>query len=497
MTSSLCLGERPVTPARSRRLAEPPRSSHDHTVQFYETDAALLGELERFVGAALAAGDAAVVIATETHRTALAERLHARGFDIAHLRTLGRYVPLDAAATLAAFAPAGRPDAERFFNLIGDILARATAAAVGMQPRVAVFGELVALLCARGNYEAAIEVEEFGNDLTRAHRVSILCGYPLDCFASAADGEPMRRICEAHSGVVPGESYTALPDDDRRLRTIALLQQKARALEAEVEARKRAQRSLQLQEDALRERNRELREALAARDEFLSVAAHELKTPITSLRTFAQLLLRDARRGQGIAPERLERALTAIEEQTGKLDQLLARLLDTTQIEAGRLRIERVPTDLVSLVRAVVDRQTVSTEHRLVFEAPAYLDVVVDPVRFEQVVTNLLDNAVKFSPEGGTVMVELGREEGGGVRLAVTDHGVGIPPDQRDAVFDRLYQAHGDRHLSGMGLGLYVTREIVGSHGGEVRIEEPEHPGSRFAVVLPSSASASAVEPFG
>ena len=240
-------------------------------------------------------------------------------------------------------------------------------------------------------------------------------------------------------------------------------------------------------EQALRERNQELREAVATRDVFLSVAAHELKSPVTSLRGFAQLLLRDARRQRAIAPERLASALDVIELQTRKLTHLVARLLDTAQIEAGKLRIEPVRTDLVALVHAALAPHHGDVDHTFVFEGPAQLAAVVDPVRFEQGITNLLDNAVKFSPHGGRVTVGLEQGADGGIRLSVTDQGVGIPPDQHEAVFERFHQAHGAHHLSG--LGLHITREIVALHGGGVRIEELAHPGSRFVVALPPSCS--------
>jgi signal transduction histidine kinase len=494
MSLSLGLGERPVLLMPPTPWTGQPHRSHSHTVQFYETDAALLDELESYIGTALVFGDAAVVIATEEHRIGLAERLRARGLEVAHALGQGRYIALDAAETLAMCVPDGRPDRARFFDLVGNVLKRARAAALGEDPRVAAFGELVALLSAQGNHEAAIELEELWNELAMTHPFSLHCGYPVHYFVGEASGDPLRRICETHSGVIPCESYTALPDDDLRLRAVALLQQKAQALAAEVEERKQAERALRIQEEALRERNRELSAALAARDEFLSVAAHELKTPITSLRLFAQLLLNDARCGQAVAPERIERALHAIDLQTDKLNRLLARLLDTAQIETGRLRLDRLPTDLVALVRAVGERQVVGPVHTLIFDAPAHLAAVVDPVRFEQVVANLLDNAVKFSPNGGTVEVALGRDGDGSIRLSVTDHGVGIPPDQREAVFDRLHHAHGEPHLSGMGLGLYVTREIIQSHGGSVRIEDPGHPGCRFVVVLPPTSVGAQIE---
>lgn len=481
--------ERTATPGLAVDRYAVDRNAHPHSVQFYESDAALLDELERYVGDALAEGDSAVVVATPEHRSALAERLRSRVLDVAGAARQGRYLALDASETLAAIVRNGWPDAARFFDLIGGVLARARAAAGSKQRHVAVYGELVALLAGQGNDEAAIRLEELWNELQRTHAFSLHCGYPMSTFDRELYQGILERICASHSRVTPAESFTSLVGADQRGSAIVRLQQKARALEAEIQARKRVERMLHQQEEALRERNRELSAALAARDEFLSVAAHELKTPVTSLRIFAQLLLRDARRGQWSAPERVERALKAIESQTGKMGQLVERLLDTTQIEAGRLRIDPVPIDLVPFVGAIVARQELSADHALIFEAPEHLEAVVDPIRFEQVVTNLLDNAVKFSPNGGPVTVELGRTEDGGVRLSVTDRGVGIPPDQRAAVFDRLHQAHGERHLSGLGLGLYVTREIVESHGGCVRIEESAQPGTRFVVELPPAAA--------
>ena len=115
-------------------------------------------------------------------------------------------------------------------------------------------------------------------------------------------------------------------------------------------------------------------------------------------------------------------------------------------------------------------------------------EATVDPLRFEQVITNLLDNAVKFSPDGGRVTVGLGYDDDGGIRLSVTDEGVGIPPEQREAVFERFHQAHGAQHLSGLGLGLYITREIATLHGGCVWIEQPAHRGTRVVVALPPAA---------
>jgi signal transduction histidine kinase len=486
MSPSIRLGERmemvPLSPIASKATNGQPHTTplngHTHAVQFYETDAALLDELDEHIGSALEAGDAAVVVATEAHRLALDEHLRARGLDMATVATEGRYLTLDAGETLARCVPNGWPDVGGFFEIIGDALNRATAAATGKHPHVAVFGELVALLAARGQYEAAICLEELWNDLANKFAFSLHCGYPIGSFDRAKNGDPIARICAAHTRVMPGESYVRLVDETQHGGTIALLQQKARALESEVAERKRV-------EAELRERNRDLSAALAAREEFLSVAAHELKTPLTTLRAYAQLLLRDRNRERGVPPERLETALTAIDAQTRKLDRLLTRLLDVTQIEAGQLRVEPVRTDLAALVRSEVDFYHAGDAHDVVVNGPQHLDALVDPVRFEHVVTNLLDNAVKFSPRGGTVTVELGHDDDGKIRLSVTDQGVGVPPEQREAVFGRFYQAHGGPHLSGLGLGLFIAQEIVGLHGGTVCCDDPGHAGARFTVSLP------------
>lgn len=223
--------------------------------------------------------------------------------------------------------------------------------------------------------------------------------------------------------MIPTEGYTTLRTEEERLMAIALLQQKAQALETEIEEHKQARHALQ--------------RAIEARDAFLSVAAHELKTPITSLRGFAQLLLRDIKAKRDIAPQHLDAALSSIELQTGKLTRLISRLLDTAQIEAGKLRIEPETTDIASIVRSLLAQQG-SIDHTFVYDGPEHLEVLVDPIRFEQVITNLLNNAIKFSPHGGTVTVRLDQHPREGIRLSVTDHGLGIPPDRREAAFDRF-----------------------------------------------------------
>jgi signal transduction histidine kinase len=305
----------------------------------------------------------------------------------------------------------------------------------------------------------------------------------------------LERLCVAHTHVIPAESFTLIGTDEGRVRAIAMLQHKAKALETMMEERTTILSEQKRLERSVSAMTHQLHEAVAARDAFSSVAAHELKTPITGLRAYVQLLLKDVQHDREIPPPRLASALLAIELQTSKLSRLVARLLDSAQIDAGKLRIDPKNTDLVQLVQSALAQHSGGPDHTVLFDSPGSLEAEVDAIRFEQVVSHLLDNAIKYSPHGGSVIVGLSQTDPGGIELSVTDQGVGIPPDQRSHVFDRFHQAHGERHLSGLGLGLYVAREIVELHGGSVRIEEPEHAGSRFVVSLPTLVNRELIEP--
>jgi signal transduction histidine kinase len=234
---------------------------------------------------------------------------------------------------------------------------------------------------------------------------------------------------------------------------------------------------------------REAREAVGIRDEFLSVAAHELKTPLTGLLGFVQVLLRQSEREGGPDERVVRRALQAIERQSDRLSRLVSQLLDVSRIEGGRLVLERQMTDLASLVAGLAASLGAhASRHTLVVQAPTEVPALVDPLRLEQVVMNLLDNAIKYSPEGGRIDVQLSQPSPEMVRLAVRDRGIGIPPETRQQIFDRFYQAHTGNYMSGMGLGLYISRQIVELHGGSIRAEFPPDGGTCFIVDLPTSS---------
>jgi signal transduction histidine kinase len=242
---------------------------------------------------------------------------------------------------------------------------------------------------------------------------------------------------------------------------------------------------------------REARVAVSIRDEFLSVAAHELKTPMTSLRGYAQLLAREFEPGRAelASPERARRAAMTIQVQSDKLARLVGQLLDVSRIQSGKLAIERRTTDLTELVKDIVEAaRTQLRDHTLVARLPDELLLFVDPLRVEQVLTNLIDNAIKYSPDGGQIDVVLSTCGAESIQVSIRDHGVGVPPEHRAHIFDRFYQAHAGGPLTsmaGMGLGLYISRQIVEQHGGTIEAEFPDEGGTNIVVTLPLTRAVS------
>jgi len=235
---------------------------------------------------------------------------------------------------------------------------------------------------------------------------------------------------------------------------------------------------------------REAQEAIHMREEFLSLAAHELKTPLTGLRGYAQLLNRQLDKGDLSDLARFRRALDSILEQSDRLTHLVSRLLDVSRLDLGWLVIQPSVTDLTGLVEGVVRlAQANPNKHRVILKASDIpLVVMLDPIRFEQVVISLVDNAIKYSPEGGQVELQLDwLRDSDTITLRVTDQGLGIPVEHRQHIFDRFYQAHRGAYLGGMGLGLHIAQQIVTLHGGQITAEFPEEGGTHFIVTLPGN----------
>jgi signal transduction histidine kinase len=229
----------------------------------------------------------------------------------------------------------------------------------------------------------------------------------------------------------------------------------------------------------------EAQAAVQVRDTFLSIAAHELKTPLTALLGQAQVLQRRVKEEGGLTP-RNQRTLNVIVEQSLRLSRMIAALLDIRRIEHGQLTIEQVPLDLAALSRRVIDEiQPTLSYHEVVYTNDQPVMIVGDELRLEQVLYNLISNAAKYSAHQTTIMVEV-QQQGTEAELRVRDEGMGIPEASIPHLFDRYYRVpHTQHHISGMGIGLYVVKEIISLHGGAIHVESVVGEGSCFTVRLP------------
>ncbi len=228
-------------------------------------------------------------------------------------------------------------------------------------------------------------------------------------------------------------------------------------------------------------------QAIGVRDQFLSIASHELKTPLTAMLGYTRLMQRRNERERFLA-ERDQRAINAIESQGRRLESLINLLLDLSRIETGHLQLDLAPLDLRELIERLVDEiQPTLDRHTIALDLPDQpVIVLADPLRLEQVALNLLQNAIKYSPFGGPVAVRLAQDQDQ-ARLEISDAGIGIPAEVLPRLFSRFYRAPNasELHISGTGIGLYVVREIVTRHGGTVEVASVEREGSTFTVRLP------------
>jgi PAS domain S-box-containing protein len=231
----------------------------------------------------------------------------------------------------------------------------------------------------------------------------------------------------------------------------------------------------------------EAQQAIAIRDQFFSIASHELKTPTTSILGYAQLLERRMLR-KAEPDERLQHPLQAIMQQTHRLNRLVLAMLDLSRVQTGQLRLTWGSVAVSSLIERVAQEARLTTDrHQITVTAPE--DPVVipgDDLRLEQVLYNLVQNAIKYSPQGGPITIALTLEPDS-IAIAVTDRGIGIPADEQPGLFQRFYRATNAAAttVSGLGLGLYIVQDIVSRHGGTISVASTEGLGSSFTINLP------------
>ncbi|WP_286191040.1 PAS domain-containing sensor histidine kinase [Comamonas sp. JC664] len=233
----------------------------------------------------------------------------------------------------------------------------------------------------------------------------------------------------------------------------------------------------------------EAQEAVRARDTFLSVASHELNTPLTSLMLNVHALRRDMETRAGGGPasaEALTGKVVAVQRQVSRLSSLVRELLDVSRITAGRLVLEREDLDLAALTREVVPRFSEDVARagcELHLDAQGPATGHWDRLRLEQVLQNLLSNAIKYG-RGSPIEVRVGADDAL-AWLSVKDHGMGIPPEGRARLFQRFERLASERHYGGLGLGLWIVKQIVDAMDGRIRVESTPGHGSTFTVELP------------
>lgn len=251
-------------------------------------------------------------------------------------------------------------------------------------------------------------------------------------------------------------------------------------LEAEIEERKKAEHEAR-QNQMLKEAAEEL---MAKKDEFMSIASHELKTPITSMKASLQILEKMVKTDKAL--EQASPFVETASRQVNKLTGIIQELLDVTKIQAGKLELNRTDFNLLTMVKECVEEcQFAAGKHIVLINGDAAITINADRNRLDQVLCNLLINAFKYSADKKEVTISFEKLNDDQVKVAVTDQGIGIPTDKTANIFDRFYRVEStSQNYSGIGLGLYISAEIVKRHEGQIGVESKSGEGSTFWFII-------------
>lgn len=220
------------------------------------------------------------------------------------------------------------------------------------------------------------------------------------------------------------------------------------------------------------------------KEEFISIASHELKTPITSLKAVLQLLNRMMKK-EDVITEKIATLANEAQLYTAKLIHLVEDLLNTSKYERGELHLEKIVFPLSHVIDGCCNHIKLDRKHYVTHSGDLDIEVYADRHKIDQILVNLVNNAVKYAPDSEEISISVERLENG-TKISVSDRGQGIPPEDIAHLFDRYYQVEkGERQSSGLGLGLYISAEIIKKHGGKIGVDSVLGKGSTFWFTLP------------
>jgi signal transduction histidine kinase len=466
-----------------------PFANHSsHSVQFYKDESLFISDLSRFIGGAIMAGDTAIVIATRPHRDSLSQRLQAIGLDLDRVSGRGCYIALDAAETLSKFMRNGWPDEKLFNQTMATVLGQGLATSTGKMRHVTAFGEMVTLLCADKNNDAAVRLEQLWNNLAETYSFSLRCAYPIAEFNREAQGETLLRICGEHSEVIPPQrqgSVNVKNDRDNenenekaenRIRSITELQQKALALENEISERKQVEETLRRTkadlEATVEQRTSTLRQ-LSAR--LLTLQDIERRRIARELHdSFGQYLV-----GLKLNVDMLRQAPKR-EELWNETEELMQRCIGEVRTLSYLLHPPTMDeAGFVSAARWYVEGFGERSGVRVTLDAPEELDRLPDPIELTlfRVLQEALTNVHRHSG-ASRAYVAISQDEAH-VLMEVRDNGRGMPSDLL-----RQFDATG----AGMGVGLAGVRERARELCGKLTIESDRN-GTLLAIEIPHFAT--------